>query len=68
MYLREHHEHVQVVANYFWLGPVVSEAVRLMVSRRSSALTVSFIMKNGCHRHSVRAALMQGKEVDENCG
>jgi len=40
-------EDVQIVANYFWQGPVVSELVRLMASRSSRALTVSFNMNNG---------------------
>ena len=45
--LPDNGEDVQIVANYFWQGPVVSELVRLMASRSSRALTVSFNMNNG---------------------
>jgi len=57
----EHHEHVQIVANYFWLGPVVSEPVRLPASRRSIASAVSFNITIGYSRHSVRQQCKEKK-------
>src|SRR6185437_532604 len=58
--LPDHGEDVQIVANYFWQGPVVSELVRLMASRSSRALTVSFNMNNG--EPPLDRAAVQGKK------